>query len=118
MTDGDTSTVLYQGKKQYKVRLQLMENRITDLKALDGMARLNTLNLSQNRVTDLSPLAGVPNLTTLWLSGNQVQDVTPLKELKKLRTVLLQANRVPPGQLEELRKAIPGCRVNNKTASP
>ena len=91
MTDGDTITVLYQGKKQYKVRLQLMENRITDL----------------------SPLAGVPNLTTLWLSGNQVQDVTPLKELKKLRTVLLQANRVPPGQLEELRKAIPGCRVNN-----
>jgi len=23
---------------------------------------------------------------------------------------------VPPEQLEELRKAIPGCKVNNKTA--
>ena len=95
-----------------------MGNRITDLKALDGMARLNTLILSQNRVTDLSPLAGMPNLATLWLSGNQVRDVTPLKELKKLRTVLLQVNRVTPAQLEELRQAIPGCKVNNQTAKP
>jgi internalin A len=93
-----------------------MGNRITDLKALEGMAQLNSLILSQNRVIDLSPLVGAPNLSTLWLSGNQVRDVTPLKELKKLRTVLLQANRVPPEQLEELRKTIPGCRVNNKTA--
>ena len=79
---------------------------------------INSLILSNNRVIDLSPLTGAPNLNTLWLTGNQVQDVTPLKELKKLRTVLLQSNRVSPAQLEELRQAIPGCRVNNKTANP
>jgi Leucine-rich repeat (LRR) protein len=98
--------------------INLMNNRVTDLSALKGMSRLTSLILSQNKVADLGPLAEVPNLGTLWLSGNRFDDLTPLLGLKKLRTVLIHSPRVPAAQLEQLRKAIPGCRVDNKTASP
>ena len=98
--------------------LTLMRNQIKDVSSLSGMTKLSTLILSQNKVADLSPLAEVPNLGTLWLSGNQFEDITPLMGLKKLRTVLIHSPRVPREQLEQLRQAIPGCRVDNKIASP
>lgn len=97
--------------------LQLMRNEIRDVSSLSGMTRLSTLILSQNKVTDLRPLAEVPNLGTLWLSGNQFKDISPLMKLKKLRMVTIRSSLVPSSQLEELRKAIPGCRVDNKAAA-
>jgi Leucine-rich repeat (LRR) protein len=97
--------------------LTLMRNQIKDVSSLAGMTKLSTLILSQNKVADLSPMAEVPNLGTLWLSGNQFKDISPLMELKKLRMVTIHSTLVPTSQLEELRKAIPGCRVDNKAAS-
>ena len=114
--NGAVENVAALAKCQNLRSVSMMANGITDLSAFRGMTQLTSLILSQNRISDVAPLVEVPNLATLWLSSNRVTDITPLMKHKNLRFVLLRASQVPEEQLEQLRQAIPGCRVNNKAA--
>ncbi len=114
--NGDVENIASLAKCQNLRSVSMMANGITDLSAFKGMTQLTSLILSQNKVSDVTALIEVPNLTTLWLSSNRVTDIMSLMKHKKLRFVLLRASQVPEEQLEQLRQAIPGCQVNNKTA--
>ncbi len=114
--NGDVENIDALAKCKNLRSISMMANGITDLSAFKGMTQLTSLILSQNKVSDVTPLVEAPNLGTLWLSANRVTDITPLMKHKKLRSVLFQTSRIPEEQLEQLRRAIPGCRVNNKTA--
>lgn len=51
--------------------LDLRENKITDLSALEPLTELRSLNLRQNEISDLSPLAGMTQMEERRLgSGN------------------------------------------------
>jgi len=114
--NGDVEKIDALAKCKNLRSISMMANGITDLSAFTGMTQLTSLILSQNKIADVTPLVEVPNLGTIWLSANRVTDITPLMKHKNLRFVLLRASQVPEEQLEQLRQAIPGCRVNNETA--
>ncbi len=96
LTDEDIEPLKYMINLTY---LDLRENRITDLSALEGLTELRNLNLRQNEVSDLSPLAGMTDMEELQLGGGSgtngntgVSDLSPLAGMKKLTFISL-----PPG---------------------
>ena len=74
-------------------KLNLSNNKITDLKPLDGLNKLIELEIGNNKISDLQPLSGLSNLTTLVLYSNQIVDIKPLASLIKLA---LDKNLVNP----------------------
>ena len=65
--------------------LNLSENQISDIGALEdltGLTGLTELDLSYNQISDISPLKALTNLETLWLSSNPITDYSPLDGLK------------------------------------
>lgn len=58
-------------------------------------------------------LLGVPKLEWLDLSDTQVSDrsVATLKHLRALRTLNLRNTKVTPQGVDELRRALPACRI-------
>ena len=96
LTDEDIEPLKYMINLTY---LDLRENRITDLSALEGLTELRSLNLRQNDISDLSPLAGMTKMEELQLSGGSgtngnsgVSDLSPLSGMTKLTFLSL-----PPG---------------------
>ena len=67
---------------------------IANLKGLEFATGLTKLDLSENRISDISPLAGLANLTQLDLSDNAIVDISPLRGLTKLKVLSLQRNRI------------------------
>ena len=74
--------------------LDLGGNKISDVKLLAGLTKLNYLALSFNQISDLRPLAGLTNLTTLILNGNQISDMKPLAGLTNLTELSLKENLI------------------------
>lgn len=96
LTDEDIEPLKYMINLTY---LDLRENRITDLSALEGLTELRSLNVRQNDISDLSPLAGMTNMEELQLGGGSgtngntgVSDLSPLAGMTKLTFISL-----PPG---------------------
>jgi len=92
--------------------LQLDENRISDIHGLESLVKLTELHLSDNQIADISPLKGLTKLTYLDLSYNSITDISALKDLTNLRYLNLYGNPLTYEQLQELRKALPGCEIN------
>lgn len=91
--------------------LSLTDCGIADVGFLARLPGLRTLYLPSNRVNDLTPLAGLKQLKTLYLDNNPLTDLTPLAELTSLTTLSLQGVEVADYVLEDLREAIPNCRI-------
>jgi len=51
------------------------------------------------------------NLRETDLEHNQITDITPLKELSNLKELHLCDNPLTLSQIEELRQALPNCKV-------
>jgi hypothetical protein len=91
--------------------LHLDGTLVTDLSPLANLKNLSDLDLRRTRVSDLSPVAKLSNLKELRLNETLVNDLSPLAGLKKLDSLVLVDTRVNQAQVQELRQALPNCRV-------
>ncbi len=74
--------------------LNLEDNRIADPAALSGLTGLTFLSLRANSLTDLSALSGLVSLTELDISQNAAEDTMPLAGLTALKTLWAQENQL------------------------
>jgi len=77
----------------------LSDNFIDDLRLLENLGMIETLNLSDNRITDIDSLEYLTNLRELNLANNHIQDISPLFSLENLEFVDLTGNPVQPRKL-------------------
>lgn len=112
--------------------LTLAGTQASDLEPLRGM-RLKHLNCDSSNVSDLSPLQGMP-LTALEILNTRVKDLSPLRDMplinlnctnapvddacleqlkgcKNLQSLLLKGTNVTMAGIEELKNAVPNCRI-------
>jgi internalin A len=87
------STIPAATKQTINVLLKIVKTN--NCKLADTKLRSGTLlDLRDSRVSDLRPLASLEKLEYLWLSNNQISDLTPLANLRNLRTIDLDRNLV------------------------
>ena len=67
---------------------------IADLRGIEELTQLETLDLAHNEIRDLSPLAELRQLRFLNLDNNQIEEVSPLGSLKQLQMLFLAHNAV------------------------
>ena len=115
--------------------LHLDKNKLTNVKGLEKLTQLKTLNLRSNRLTEvpkelekltqltslelgvnqLTSLKGLENLTqlkTLSLKFSQLADVKGLVKLDQLEVLDLSYNpALTKAQIDELKKALPKCNI-------
>jgi internalin A len=76
------------------MNLNLSDNAIQDVGALQHMEMLNFLWLDRNQITDIAPLAGCWRLNHLFMSDNQISDLGPLATMKYLADLDLTGNAI------------------------
>ncbi len=74
--------------------LNLSENQVSDIGALEDLTGLTKLNLSSNQIKDISVLKKLKNLTILNLFSNELQDISALKGLSRLERLILSYNEI------------------------
>ncbi len=89
--------------------------QVSDLSPLVELKNLRGLGFSSTQVSDLSPLAELKNLEQLSLSYTQVSDLSSLAELKNLELLSLSNTQVSDEQVQELRQALPNCKISHST---
>ena len=119
-----------------QTELDLSGRGISDLKGLERLERLESLNLSQNQISNLYSLeisASRDKLKSLNLAFNRISDLSSLLELKALENLVLYGNpleseqpllhmswlkRLNVGscgftdeQLQTLRDGLPDCEI-------
>src|SRR5262249_435855 len=76
---------------------------VRDLGPLEGLP-LESLNFDNCRqLSDLKPLGKVSSLKALNISRTGVRDLSPLAELRNLETIVLEPQRFGEGQMKVLR---------------
>ena len=94
--------------------LNLDDNQLTDVTALQELTQLKELYLYNNQLTQVTGLKELTQLTSLYLNGNQLTDVTALKELTQLTRLWLRGNPdLTKAQIDELKKALPKCEIKS-----
>ena len=97
--------------------LDLNTTPVSDLTPLAGLKNLRVLALTGMPVSDLTPLAKLTSLESLRLTSTKVNDLTSLAGLKNLEVLWLNGTAVSDEQVEELRRALPNCKIIWWTAS-
>lgn len=73
---------------------------------IQNLQKMNKLNLSNNKISDISIFSNMPNLKILYLGSNDITDVVPLENMKKLEEYNLQRNTISSitslGEMPEL----------------
>ena len=76
------------------------------------MVNLETLYLESNQITDISPLSNLVNLESLYLANNPITDISPLKNFVNLSYLQLHSTLNSQQQIDELKKALPKCKID------
>lgn len=79
---------------EYAVSLNIMNNRISDLKPLKKCIYLEELNASHNRIRTIAALEGVTTLKKLDLGSNKIKDISSLQALTGLTVLKLSDNEL------------------------
>jgi len=74
--------------------LDLSNNQISDIRFLENLRGLQTLDLSNNQISDLRFLENLTGLQTLDLRYNQISDIRFLENLTGLQTLYLDSNQI------------------------
>lgn len=74
-------------------KADLQNNKISDVRPLATLAKLEHLYLTYNNVSDIGPLAGLQRLTWLSLGNNKLADIGPVASLLALEHLSLAGNR-------------------------
>ena len=101
-------------KLTHLTSLNLMANRLTDVKRLEKLTKLKRLALSRNGLTE--PPTGLEKLTqleSLSFFNNRLTNVKGLEKLTKLKWLVLLHNRLTRAQIDELQKALPKCKIES-----
>jgi Leucine-rich repeat (LRR) protein len=91
-------------------KIQFQENKIKHIKNLALCSQLQILNLANNEIKtdEIRYLENLQYLRTLDLSSNQIEDLAPFNKLKELETLNLAENKIPTipqlNALSKLRK--------------
>ena len=95
--------------------LNLLINKLTNVKCLEKLTKLKELHLAENQLTE-SPkgLEKLTQLKSLGLSVNQLTSVKGLEKLTQLKELYLYDNHdLTKAQIAELQKALPNCRITS-----
>ena len=93
-------------------RMNLENNQLTDVKGLEKLTKLTWLRLYDNKLTSVKGLEKLTQLKVLSLADNQLTDVKGLEKLTWLKELYLQWNPdLTKAQIDELKKALPKCRI-------
>jgi len=68
--------------------------KISDIRVLEKLTALNTLDLRSNQISDYSFLEKLTALNTLDLRSNKISDIRPLLKLDTLRKIVLNDNQM------------------------
>ncbi len=83
--------------------LNLSDNQLTDIKALEKLTHLTELDLRKNLLTEIKTLEKLTLLTTLDLGDNQLTDIKALEKLTQLSMLYVDDNQLTNAQgLEQL----------------
>ena len=94
--------------------LHLPHNKLTDVKGLENLTQLKELPLDDNQLTSVKSLEKLTQLEGLWLPRNQLTDVKGLKKLTRLTELdLIDNPAITKAQIDELKKALPKCRIRS-----
>ena len=74
--------------------LDASEQEITNLKGIERLRSLESLNLRNNYIADITPLENLTRLKELDLRGNQIDDISPIAKLQELESLNLRENPV------------------------
>ena len=75
------------------------------------LKNLERLNIGNNRISDISPLRKMNKLNFLWAASNQVSDISVLKELPNLKEIYLNGNPISQDDIDELTEALPDAQI-------
>ena len=92
--------------------LHLNKTEVSDISPLASLTNLTDLNLWNTQVSDISPIANLTNLTVLYLWDTQVSDISSLMDLSKLERIYIDEEKIPPEQIDEIKRRIPGLEIN------
>ncbi|MBS0603883.1 MAG: leucine-rich repeat domain-containing protein [Verrucomicrobia bacterium] len=91
-------------------QLNLSNNQITDVSALENFTQLARLNLSHNQITDIAVLGNLTQLSRLNLSSNKITDVAGLGILARLEELNLYDNQIT--DVSALGNLVQLCKLN------
>ena len=83
--------------------LDLRWNKISDLKPLEKLEKLEVLKINFNQIEDVTPLLNLKNLKELWLHNNNIKDIRGIGRLSKLNHLDVSFNPLKYG-IEEIEK--------------
>ena len=83
--------------------LDLRWNRISDLRPLEKLEKLEVLKINFNQIEDITPLLNLKNLKELWLHNNNIKDIRGIEKLSKLNHLDVSFNPLKYG-VEEIEK--------------
>ena len=83
--------------------LDLRWNKISDLKPLKKLEKLEVLKINFNQIEDITPLLNLKNLKELWLHNNNIKDIRGIGRLSKLNHLDVSFNPLKYG-VEEIEK--------------
>ena len=93
-------------------KLWVQGNQLTDVKGLENLTQLKSLDLWSNQLTDVKGLENLTQLEQLHLGGNKLTSVKGLEKLTKLEQLILYDNpALTKAQIDELQKALPNCKI-------
>ena len=140
LTPETTKSLIYCTDLKY---LDIGHNEgLQDLYFVRYMPKLEVLICMWGSITDISPLADCPHLEFLEIFTNGISDISPLKDLHELKHLnmcwnygikdlspiygLTQLERlwigtttsIPKEQVEEFKKRVPNCEVNDWCGDP
>ena len=91
-----------------------MANQLTNVKGLEKLTELYALGLGGNQLTSVKGLEKLTKLPSLDLTNNQLTDVKGLEKLTKLTRLGLDENpALTKAQIDELKKALPKCKITH-----
>lgn len=64
--------------------LSIYSTRVSDISALGGLRRLQTLKIDDNQISDISILENLVNLRILSMSNNRISNIVPLRMMRNL----------------------------------
>lgn len=102
------------GSMGYLEKLNLSGNSITNISIFnftDSSQTLTELNLSNNLLGDITAINCLKVLKTLDLSDNSISSVKALMSMTQLRRLNLSGNPLTEEQVQSLREALPECEI-------
>jgi Leucine-rich repeat (LRR) protein len=95
--------------------VRLSDKQLTDVKGLEKLTKLRSLDLSNNKLTEVpKELEKCTQLTHLNLQVNQLTNVKGLEKLKRLKKLHIYNNpALTKAQIAELQKALLKCRISS-----